>query len=132
MQLDNDNQKIVGVSIPIFDMLSRQRIDQWLDNLLKTGITDVFLEVRKNGYSIFQNSKDPISLYLLDIYTAPANLAGLPSLSMPGGFIDGLPIGIQLTGNYFADEKLLNTAHQYQQVTDWHTQMPELAKQEAK
>ena len=52
------------------------------------------------------------------------NLAGLPGLSLPAGFADGLPVGLQLIGDYFAEERLLNIAHQYQQVTDWHQRAP--------
>lgn len=69
---------------------------------------------------------DPVTMYLEDIYTIAVNLAGLPALSIPAGFINdkekgnNKPIGLQLIGNYFAEDKLLNVAHQYQQVTDWH------------
>ncbi len=68
---------------------------------------------------------DPIAMYLSDIYTIAVNLAGLPGLSMPAGFIEGLPIGAQLIGPYFSEARLLNVAHHYQQHTDWHTRMPE-------
>ncbi len=71
-----------------------------------------------------ENSDDPVAMYLNDIFTIPANLAGLPALSAPCGFVDGLPVGLQLVGNYFEEGRLLNIAHQYQQVTDWHTQVP--------
>ena len=63
-------------------------------------------------------------MYLNDIYTIPANLAGLPGVSLPCGMVDGLPIGMQLVGNYFDEARLLNVAHRYQSVTDWHTQTP--------
>ena len=63
-------------------------------------------------------------MYLNDIFTIPANLAGLPALSAPCGFVEGLPVGMQLVGNYFDEGRLLNIAHQYQQVTDWHAQIP--------
>ncbi len=68
--------------------------------------------------------QDPTDLYLADIYTIAVNLAGLPGLSMPAGFHQGLPIGAQLIGNYFDEARLLNVAHRYQQVTDWHLQSP--------
>jgi aspartyl-tRNA(Asn)/glutamyl-tRNA(Gln) amidotransferase subunit A len=68
---------------------------------------------------------DPVSMYLSDIYTVSANMAGLPGLSLPSGFIDGLPIGLQMLGPHFAEGKLLNIAHQYQQLTNWHQQVPE-------
>ncbi len=68
---------------------------------------------------------DPVQMYLADIYTIAVNLAGLPGLSHPCGFGAGsLPVGMQLIGNYFAEGKLLATAHQYQQATDWHLQRP--------
>jgi len=69
---------------------------------------------------------DPISMYLQDIYTNALNLAGLPGMSIPAGFSQGMPVGLQLIGNYFEESRLLNLAHQYQQVTDWHLQIPEM------
>ncbi|WPE17268.1 Asp-tRNA(Asn)/Glu-tRNA(Gln) amidotransferase subunit GatA [Candidatus Thioglobus autotrophicus] len=69
--------------------------------------------------------KDPVSMYLADIYTLSANLAGLPGMSIPAGFSDKLPVGLQLIGNYWSESKLLNIAHQFQQQTDWHQQMPQ-------
>jgi len=68
---------------------------------------------------------DPITMYLNDIYTIGANLAGLPGLSMPCGFIDGLPMGLQLIGPHFSEARVLNAAHQFQQATDWHMQTPQ-------
>ncbi len=72
---------------------------------------------------------DPVAMYLQDIYTISTNLAGLPGMSIPAGFAqsdDGvsLPVGMQIIGNYFDEARMLNVAHQYQQVTDWHTRMP--------
>ena len=64
-------------------------------------------------------------MYLSDIYTIAVNLAGLPGMSVPAGFVNELPIGLQLIGNLFGEANLLNIAHQYQQVTDWHTRTPE-------
>ncbi len=69
---------------------------------------------------------DPVSMYLQDIYTIALNLAGLPGMSIPAGFSQGMPVGLQLIGNYFEESRLLNLAHRYQQVTDWHLQTPEL------
>ncbi len=62
-------------------------------------------------------------MYLSDIYTIAINLAGVPAMSIPAGFITGMPVGLQIIGNYFAEDRLLNIAHQYQQVTDWHQQL---------
>jgi aspartyl-tRNA(Asn)/glutamyl-tRNA(Gln) amidotransferase subunit A len=73
------------------------------------------------------NSDDPVSMYLQDIYTIALNLAGLPGMSIPAGFSQGMPVGLQLIANYFEESRLLNFAHQYQQVTDWHLQAPELS-----
>ena len=69
-------------------------------------------------------TSDPIEMYLADIYTIAINLAGLPAMSIPAGFADKKPVGLQIIGNYFAEDKLLNIAHQYQQNTDWHQQTP--------
>lgn len=68
---------------------------------------------------------DPVSMYLSDIYTIGVNLAGLPGMSLPAGFVEGLPVGLQLIGNYLKEGQLLNVAHQFQQVTDWHQRKPE-------
>lgn len=70
------------------------------------------------------NSDDPVATYLADIYTISANLAGLPGMSIPAGFVNGLPVGLQIIGNHFDEARLLNVAHRYQQATDWHTQIP--------
>jgi aspartyl-tRNA(Asn)/glutamyl-tRNA(Gln) amidotransferase subunit A len=63
-------------------------------------------------------------MYLGDVYTTSANLAGLPSCSIPAGTLDGMPLGLQLTANYFAEARLLGLAHAYQQATDWHRRLP--------
>lgn len=69
--------------------------------------------------------KDPLADYLADIYTLPASLAGLPGMSLPVGFgAGGLPVGMQLIGNYLQESRLLNAAHRLQQATDWHTRTP--------
>jgi aspartyl-tRNA(Asn)/glutamyl-tRNA(Gln) amidotransferase subunit A len=71
---------------------------------------------------------DPVTMYLSDIYTIATNLAGLPGMSIPAGFVNAngrdMPVGLQLIGNYFEESRLLNVAHQYQQNTDWHTRVP--------
>ena len=68
---------------------------------------------------------DPIEMYLNDIFTIGANLAGLPAMSIPCGFVNNLPIGLQLIGKHFGEESILQCGHQYQQITDWHKQVPE-------
>ena len=69
--------------------------------------------------------EDPVAMYLEDIYTISTNLAGLPGLSIPCGMVEDKPVGLQIIGNYFEEAKILNIAHQYQQITDWHDQAPE-------
>ena len=77
------------------------------------------------AFGIGEKSDDPVQMYLSDIYTIAVNLAGLPGLSHPAGFgAGGLPVGLQLIGNYFAEARLLNVAHQFQQATDWHARAP--------
>jgi aspartyl-tRNA(Asn)/glutamyl-tRNA(Gln) amidotransferase subunit A len=75
-------------------------------------------------FRIGEKIDDPVSLYLTDIYTITANLAGVPGVALPAGFANGLPLGMQLLGPYFSEARLLNIAHQYQQVTDWHSRAP--------
>jgi len=75
-----------------------------------------------------ESLKDPVAMYLSDIYTVPVNLAGLPAISIPVGFAHNRPVGLQVIGNAFAESKLLNIAHRFQQVTDWHRQMPDAFK----
>jgi aspartyl-tRNA(Asn)/glutamyl-tRNA(Gln) amidotransferase subunit A len=77
------------------------------------------------AFEIGANADDPVQMYLGDIFTIPAPLAGLPALSIPCGFdAKGLPVGLQLTGNYFSEAALLGAAHRYQQATDWHLRVP--------
>ncbi len=78
----------------------------------------------ETAFKIGEKSDDPISMYLSDIYTLSLNLAGLPGMSVPAGTSNGMPVGLQIIGNYFDEAKILNLAHQYQQVSDWHTQVP--------
>ena len=75
-----------------------------------------------------ESLKDPVAMYLSDIYTVPVNLAGLPAISIPVGFAHARPVGLQVIGKAFAESRLLNIAHRYQQATDWHLQMPEAFK----
>jgi len=80
------------------------------------------------AFGLGEKSDDPITMYLSDIYTIAANLAGLPGMSVPAGFVNDMPVGLQIIGNYFDESRLLNVAHRYQQVTDWHTRTPEQFK----
>lgn len=78
------------------------------------------------AFKLGEKASDPLAMYLSDVYTIAVNLAGLPGISIPAGFTHGLPIGLQLIGNYFDEARILNAAHRYQQVTAWHKQAPEL------
>lgn len=71
-----------------------------------------------------EKTDDPVSMYLSDIFTIGVNLAGLPGMSVPCGFVDQMPVGLQLIGNYFDESRLLNVGHQYQQMTNWHDMIP--------
>jgi aspartyl-tRNA(Asn)/glutamyl-tRNA(Gln) amidotransferase subunit A len=83
------------------------------------------------AFKLGEKSDDPVSMYLSDIYTIAVNLAGLPGMSVPCGFGDNeLPVGLQIVGNYFAEARMLNVAHQYQLATDWHTRLPPLHGEE--
>ena len=77
------------------------------------------------AFQIGAKTSDPITMYLNDIYTIGANLAGLPAMSIPCGFTGGLPVGLQIVGPHFSEGKLLNAAHVFQRETDWHTKVPE-------
>ncbi len=103
---------------------------QQLRRLISQDFTKAFEEVDvimgpvypEVAFKAGEKSKDPVSMYLSDIYTLAVNLAGLPAMSVPAGFAQNKPVGLQLIGNYFKEGKLLNIAHQYQQQTDWHLQ----------
>jgi len=105
---------------------------QKIRRLIKNDFMNAFAEVDvilgpttpNPAWKIGAKNADPIAEYLEDFYTITANLAGLPGLSMPAGFVEGLPVGVQLLAPYFQEGRLLNVAHQYQQVTDWHTRAP--------
>jgi aspartyl-tRNA(Asn)/glutamyl-tRNA(Gln) amidotransferase subunit A len=77
------------------------------------------------AFKLGDKTDDPITMYLNDIYTIGANLAGLPGISVPCGMVDGLPVGLHLVGAHFGEETVLNCAHQYEQRTDWNDACPE-------
>ena len=77
------------------------------------------------AFKLGDKTDDPITMYLNDIYTIGANLAGLPGVSVPCGLVDGLPVGLHLVGPHFSEQSILCCAYQYQQLTDWHEQCPE-------
>lgn len=76
------------------------------------------------AFKLGAKNTNPVDMYLRDIYTSSVNLAGIPAVSIPAGFVNNLPVGLQLIGNFFAESTILNAAHQYQLVTDWHQQIP--------
>ncbi|MDO6461106.1 Asp-tRNA(Asn)/Glu-tRNA(Gln) amidotransferase subunit GatA [Granulosicoccaceae sp. 1_MG-2023] len=76
------------------------------------------------AFALGAKTDDPVAMYLNDIYTITANLAGLPGVSLPCGFVNDMPVGLQLLSGHFTEARLLNVAHRYQQVTDWHRRMP--------
>ncbi len=108
---------------------------QQVRRLIKQDFTQCFDEVDilagpttpGPAFGLGEKSDDPVSMYLEDIYTLAVNLAGLPAMSVPAGFVGGLPVGLQLIGRHFDESRLLNVAHQYQQHTDWHLQRPDSA-----
>lgn len=108
--------------------LKAQKIRRLIKNDFVAAFTDVDVILGPTtpnpAWKLGAKNNDPVAEYLEDIYTITANLAGLPGLSMPAGFVDGLPVGVQLLAPYFQEGRLLNVAHQYQQVTDWHKQAP--------
>ncbi|MEZ2295509.1 Asp-tRNA(Asn)/Glu-tRNA(Gln) amidotransferase subunit GatA [Variovorax sp. RCC_210] len=77
------------------------------------------------AWKLGEHGDDPVADYLADIFTLPASLAGLPGMSVPAGFDGGMPVGLQLIGNYFGEARLLNAGHRFQQATDWHARTPE-------
>lgn len=77
------------------------------------------------AFDIGAKVDDPITMYLNDIYTIGANLAGLPAMSVPCGLLGGLPVGLQIIGPHFSESRLLNVAHGYQRETQWHRQIPQ-------
>jgi aspartyl-tRNA(Asn)/glutamyl-tRNA(Gln) amidotransferase subunit A len=73
-----------------------------------------------------ENINDPLKMYLADVFTIPASLAGICGLTIPAGLADNLPVGIQLLGKRFAEKTVLRVGHQYQLATDWHKRKPEI------
>ncbi len=120
------------LSAGYFDAYYRQA--QKIRRLIKNDFVEAFGQVDlllcpttpDCAFPLGSKSADPVQMYLEDIFTIPTSLAGLPALALPCGQANGLPIGLQLIGNYFQEARLLNAGHQYQQRTDWHLQHPTL------
>ena len=79
-----------------------------------------------SAFKIGEKLDDPIAMYLSDVFTVSTNLAGLPAISIPMGLKNELPIGLQIIGNHFDESKILSLSHHYQQITDWHSMMPNM------
>ena len=110
---------------------------QKIRRLIKNDFNEAFDEVDiivgpTSPHTAFElgAKSDPVAMYLEDIYTIAVNLAGLPAISIPGGMVNGLPIGMHLVGSDFAEARVLNIAHQFQQQTDWHCHKPAAFRQE--
>lgn len=103
----------------------RRLIQQDFINAFKE--VDVLMSPTTPSPAFIQGEKtsDPVTMYLEDVFTIAINLAGIPAMSVPAGFVDGLPVGLQIIGDYFSEARLLNAAHQFQQVTDWHQREPQ-------
>lgn len=108
--------------------LKAQKIRRMISDDFKNALTDVDVIMGPvtptTAFDIGEKLGDPIAMYLADIFTIAVNLAGLPAMSIPCGFSDNKPVGLQIISNYFTENKLLNIAHQYQQNTDWHHRQP--------
>ena len=109
--------------------LQAQKVRQLISQDFKSAFADVDVIAGPTtptpAFALGEKTDDPITMYLNDIYTIGANLAGLPGISVPCGLVRGLPVGLQLVGPHFAEEVLLRCAHQYQSETDWHRAAPE-------
>ncbi len=109
--------------------LKAQKVRRLIRDDFKQAFTqvDVILgpTTPSTAFKLNENMDDPLNMYLSDIFTVSVNLAGLPAMSIPVGFSNSLPVGMQLIGNYFDESRLLNLAHQYQTVTDWHKHVAE-------
>lgn len=108
--------------------LKAQKIRRLISNDFKNAFDQVDVIMGPvtptTAFAIGEKINNPVEMYLSDIYTIAINLAGIPALSAPAGFINGKPVGLQIIGNYFSEDRLLNIAHRYQQVTDWHQSRP--------
>jgi aspartyl-tRNA(Asn)/glutamyl-tRNA(Gln) amidotransferase subunit A len=109
--------------------LKAQRVRQLIAGDFQRVFQDVDLIVGPTtptpAFDIGAKVDDPVTMYLNDIYTIGVNLAGLPGMSVPCGFVGGLPVGLQIIGNHFDEGRLLNAAYMYQRETDWHHRVPD-------
>jgi aspartyl-tRNA(Asn)/glutamyl-tRNA(Gln) amidotransferase subunit A len=114
--------------------LKAQRVRQLINQDFKKAFTEVDVLMGPTApdvaFGLGAKASDPIQMYLNDIYTIGANLAGVPAMSIPCGFVRDLPVGLQICGPHFAEGKLLNVAHAFQKATDWHRRIPAAFKPE--
>lgn len=104
---------------------------QKIRRLIQQDFTNAFSEVDlimgptspSPAFAQGDKTNEPINMYLEDVFTIASNLAGLPAMSIPGGMVNNLPVGLQIIGTYFDEARMLNAAHRFQQVTDWHQQV---------
>jgi aspartyl-tRNA(Asn)/glutamyl-tRNA(Gln) amidotransferase subunit A len=108
--------------------LKAQRVRQLISSDFERAFREVDVLIGPTtpttAFELGAKTADPITMYLNDIYTIGANLAGLPAISLPCGLSQGLPTAMQIIGPHFAEERLLNVAHRYQLETDWHRRAP--------
>jgi aspartyl-tRNA(Asn)/glutamyl-tRNA(Gln) amidotransferase subunit A len=111
--------------------LKAQKVRHLMANDFKAAFKDIDFILTPTApevaFGFGEKSTDPVKMYLSDLYVCGVNLAGLPAISIPTGFVNNLPVGMQLIGNYWQEALILNCAHKYQQVTDWHKKIPEIA-----
>jgi aspartyl-tRNA(Asn)/glutamyl-tRNA(Gln) amidotransferase subunit A len=108
--------------------LKAQKIRRLISNDFKTAYEKCDVIMGPSAPSVAfksgEKQEDPLAMYLQDVFTISTNLAGLPAMSIPAGFVNELPVGLQLIGNHFEESKILNVAHIYQKNTDWHLHSP--------
>ncbi len=108
--------------------IKAQKARRLIANDFKAAFKDVDVIIAptapETAFGFGEKSADPVKMYLSDIYTCNVNLAGLPAISIPVGFSNKLPVGMQVIGNYWQEDLILNCAHKYQQVTNWHSEIP--------
>jgi aspartyl-tRNA(Asn)/glutamyl-tRNA(Gln) amidotransferase subunit A len=108
--------------------LKAQRLRRLISDDFKKAFAEVDVVMGPTSptpaFNLGEKTGDPVTMYLSDIYTIAANLAGLPAASIPAGFVGKRPVGLQIIGNYFDEARLLNVAHQYQRITNWHQRVP--------
>ena len=110
--------------------IKAQKIRQIISNEFAKAFKDVDVILGPTApdcaFKLGEKTDDPIAMYLSDVFTVSTNLAGLPAMSIPMGFKNNLPLGLQIIGNHFAESKILSLAHHFQKLTDWHTKMPNI------